>query len=85
MVWYQHEPDWKRVAEGRLARTMRRWSSTIENANNFGINFDVSFGISQNLAEVLNKFLKLDLSAQFARTTFRRTSWKTSAEFGDVK
>jgi uncharacterized protein (DUF697 family) len=87
MVWYPHESDWQRVFQGRRGGSMRSWTSAVENTNDFGINAETYVGISQDLAKVLNKFLRLqlDVTGQFARVNFQRTSWEISVEFGKPK
>ena len=67
---------------------MRRWTSTVETTNDFGVNVEADVGISKvdvGIRKVLNKFLKVDfdVGGQFERVKFQRTSWKIEVDFGE--
>lgn len=71
LVWFDHEPNWQAVAEGRLERGLEDFSLTVSYNDDYGINGELK-------AQIANSGLRL--SGSFAE--YRSTIWNMSGSFG---
>jgi hypothetical protein len=70
LAWYDHEPAWQAIAEGRLNHDLEEFSLQLKYTDDFGIN--------ANLAAKVKKF---GLSAGGSFTRHKKTIWKIRGAF----
>ncbi|MEJ7783469.1 MAG: hypothetical protein WKF96_01615 [Solirubrobacteraceae bacterium] len=74
LVWYDHEPTWRSVADGRLKHGLSDFSLTVRSTEDYGINGDFA-------AKVRRKKL-LTLGGEF--TAHTETSWRIDGVFAET-
>jgi hypothetical protein len=74
LAWYQDEPEWKVIAEGRLKHRLRSFEMSFNYHNDFGVN-----------ALLETKFKNLGLGLEVKCASFERTIWTMSGTFPSSK
>jgi hypothetical protein len=70
LVWYNHEPTWQAIAEGRLMHGLKNFSIDLKYADDFGINAGLAAKIQKTGLDVGGKF-----------EDHQSTHWRISGRF----
>jgi hypothetical protein len=74
LVWYQDEPEWKVIAEGRLKHRLRSFEMSFNYHNDFGVNTGLEA-----------KLRNLGLGLEVKCASFEHTIWTMSGTFPSSK
>ncbi len=74
LVWYQHEPTWQTIANGRKDFGLRKFSLNVSYEDDFGVNAGLKMSADR---------AGFDLGGRFA--AHEETTWKISGVFGAVE
>jgi hypothetical protein len=69
-VWFNHEPTWQAIAEGRLMHGLKNFSIDLKYADDFGINAGLAAKIRKTGLDVGGKF-----------EDHQSTHWRISGRF----
>jgi len=70
LVWYEHEPSWQSIANGRISSGLEEFSLAINYTDDFGINAELSVEAQK---------IKLGLGGKFQ--DHKETTWRISGKF----
>jgi hypothetical protein len=73
LVWYEYEPTWKEIAEGRLEHNLQNFELNVEYTDDFGINLGL-------ISKLGGSWGGLDLGGKFEN--HKSTIWRIVGTFG---
>jgi hypothetical protein len=74
LVWYDHEPTWQEIAEGRLMHNLQDFRLNVEYTGDFGINLDL-------VSKLAGIQVGLDLGGKFE--DHKSTVWRIMGTFSN--